>query len=326
MNRLNCLLVAAAVIASVLLSFPLKAQTASPGVQASAPEALFDRNAKPLNVKDIPVLANLEKTGAKLYYLGERSGMHGWFVLQNGQIQMIYVTPDGKTVLAGGMFTSAGENVTGPQITALGNNDKEIADLLSAAAKQQEEIGKTGGDVAGSAFPGQEVSEEKTQPGLAPSVPLSPGERLHQDLQAAASVVLGHNGAAELMIVIDPNCPHCKATWNELREHVFAKKLQVRLVPVSSVLGSDEARVAARLLESASPLEAWDKYVNGEKNALSGKPDPVRSKAILGNRVLAKKWNITATPYLVYRAKDGRVKIVLGKPERMAAVLSDLLP
>ncbi len=40
MDRLNCLLVAAAVIASVLLSFPLKAQTASPGVQASL-EALF---------------------------------------------------------------------------------------------------------------------------------------------------------------------------------------------------------------------------------------------------------------------------------------------
>jgi protein-disulfide isomerase len=289
---------------------------------------LFNRNAKPLDINAVPVLANIVKGGAKLFYLGERSGLHGWFIVKDGQIQMIYVTSDGQTALIGGMFTKDGVSVTEPQITNLTNTNKELAEMLNSASKQQEDVTKAGTTPGGfAAVPGNATAAagKGLAGNLPPSVTISPGERLMQDLQAAASVKLGNNANAELLVVIDPNCPHCQATWRELREPVLANQVQVRLIPVSNNLNGESARVAGQLLQTANPFEAWDKYVGGDKKALAGEPDALHAKAVVSNRVIVDKWNISSTPYIVYRAKDGRVKIVQGQPERMAAVLTDLL-
>ncbi len=307
--------------ASVLAQTP-------PSASASVPaptKDLFTRNATPLDINNIPVLANLVKGGAKLYYLGKRSDLHGWFIVKDGQVQIIYVTNDGKTAIMGAMFTGEGEMVTSPQVAALSDVNKEIADLVNGTAKQQEDVTRVGSTPGGIAsVPSGTGSTEKPAPGSLPSVTLSPGERLLQDLQAAAGVSVGHNENAQLMMVIDPNCSHCQATWRELREAVIANRVQVRLIPISNI-SADSTRIGAQLLQVPNPLEAWDKYVAGDKAALAGEPDSIRVQAINSNRLLIEKWNIQATPYLVYRAKDGRVKIVQGQPERMAAVLADLL-
>ena len=33
-----------------------------------------------------PVLANLQKMGAKFFYLGNHSGLDGWFIVKGGQV------------------------------------------------------------------------------------------------------------------------------------------------------------------------------------------------------------------------------------------------
>jgi hypothetical protein len=286
---------------------------------------LFNQNTPPPDINSMPVLTGFTKAGAKLFYMGERSGLFGWFIVKDGQVQMIYVTPDKKTALIGGMFTSDGDNVTGQQITTLTETNKEVADLVTAPAKQQDDVMKAGAAPGGfAAIPGG-VPVKPEVKGALPTVSLSPGERLLQDMQAAASAQLGKNDSAEIFIVITPSCPYCKATWRELRDAVMSNKVQVRLVPIANAPGSEDMRVAAQLLKASNPLEAWDKYVNGDKNALAGEADNIRLQAVSMNNLLIDKWNIQSTPYLVYRAKDGRVKIVQGKPERMPAVLSDLL-
>ncbi len=330
MVRLNLLLssVVVAALAFAPVAFAEVTAPVSPvGSVISKMEAdgLFNRRPNPPDINNIPVLASIVKAGAKLYYLGERSGLSGWFIVKDSQIQMIYVTADGQTALVGGMFTGAGDNVTGPQINALAETNKEVADLVNGSAKQQDDITKAGADAGGIAsVPGSAPPTGKTLANTLPSATVSPGERLMQDLQAAAGVTLGHNDNAELLMVVAPECPHCKATWRELRESVSANRLQVKLIPITR-LTSEETTAGALLLQSANPLEDWDKYVAGDKSVLSGKPDGVRVQAVMANSSLVDRWNIRSTPYLVYRAKDGRVKIVQGKPDRMAAVLSDLL-
>ncbi len=287
----------------------------------------FDRSVTPPDINAVPILSNIVKSGAKLYYLGERSGLYGWLIVKDGQIQMIYVTADKKTALIGGMFTSEGENVTGPQIVTLAETSKEVADIISTPAKQQEDISRAGSTPGGIASVpgGNPITGGGNNVAAVPTVSLSPGERLMQDLQAAAGVTLGRNESAEIIMVLSPSCPHCKTTWRELRESVMGNRLQVRLVPVTNDPKSDETRAGAQLLKVANPLDVWDRYANGDKNALAGEPEQIRIQAVLLNNQLIEKWNIRSTPYLVYRAKDGRIKIVQGKPERMAAVLSDLL-
>lgn len=116
-------------------------------------------------------------------------------------------------------------------------------------------------------------TEKGSKNGGSFSAPIATGERLYQDfLQAAAGVVVGHNDQAEILMIIRPECSYCKSTWKELRDSVFANKVQVRLIPVSSLLGSDEARMAGRLLQAEKPLETWDKFVSGDNSVLAGDP------------------------------------------------------
>lgn len=315
---------------ALFLAGPVAAQNppASGPAQTPAPSApLFNAKASAPDVNGIPVLANMVKTGARLLYMGERSGMDGWLIMKNGQIQMIYVTPDKQTAFIGVMFTAQGEQVTSSQITALSERDKEVAGILSGTAAQQTEVVRAGlaeGGVASVPVPEQKVSSGNDLVNKLPAVPVSPGERLVMDLKASSNVVLGHNEGAELIMVVSPNCSHCKKTWAELRDAVMANKIQVRMVPINRDPEGEEIKVAAQLLRAPDPLGAWDKYVSGDKTALAGEPDEAALKAIAGNRVMTDRWNIVGTPYLVYRGQDNKVKIVQGRPERMAAVLADL--
>lgn len=296
-----------------------------PSVPATPAKDLFNANAKAPDISSIPALGNLVSSGAKLYYMGERSGLHGWFIIKDGQIQMIYLSPDRQSVVVGAMFTAQGENVTTPQISTLAQSNTDVNQLLNGPAEQQKEIVKAGDQGGAAAVPGDPTASAKQQNNPLPSVPLSPGERLVQDLKASASVILGNADGAELIMVVAPGCPNCKQTWLELRDAVKNHKMQVRLVPVYNSMGTDERRVSAQLLKVQDPMSAWDRYVQGDASALAGEPDEIASKAVQANLSLVAKWNIQGYPYLVYRGRDGRVKIVQGRPERMAAVLSDLI-
>jgi hypothetical protein len=311
-----------------MMAGPVRAQT------VNAATGLYNPDTRPLDINSVPVLATLVKNGAKLFYMGERSGLYGWFIIKDNQIQMIYVTADKQTAIIGGMFTGEGDNVTGPQIETLANTNKEVNDLINNAGKQQEDISKAGVPGGFAAVPGGTPSEAG-QPlaNKLPSVSLSPGERLLQDLQAAAGVTLGKNDQAELLVVMSPSCPHCKSTWKELRKPVEEGKVQVRLIPVikdelkgnKDIAKNEDVRAGAQLLKAANPLEAWNKYAEGDTSALAGEAEGLQVQAILSNSMLMDRWNIKSIPYMVYRAKDGRVKIVQGEPQRMAAILNDLL-
>ena len=260
-----------------------------------------------------PVLASLQKMGAKFFLLGTHSGMTGWFILKDGQVQIIYATPDNKSAVIGALFGENGDNITGQQIASLVQGNKEVADLISAAQKEQATIAQVGSPSAAPA----------SSTGSIPSAPMSPGERLIHDLSGAAGVVLGNASSPEILMVMDPHCPYCQATWKALRDVVAKGGLHLRLIPIAT-LETDNERAAAVLLGASDPLNAWDKYVSGDKAQLAGTPPAAAFLAVRANHTLTDNWKITDTPYLVYRAKDGKVKVVKGEPNDVVTVLRDL--
>lgn len=315
------------VMASALISTgsAASAQMIQPsGSAITSDQPLFNASARAPDIANVPALGNLVKSGAKLYYLGERSGLHGWFIIKEGQIQMIYLSPDKQTVVVGAMFSAHGENVTTPQISALAQTNSDVSQLLNGPAEQQKEVIMAGNQGGAASVPGDAVASQSKEANGLPTAPLSPGERLVQDLKASASVILGKADGSELMMVVAPGCPNCKKTWVELRDSVKAGKIQVRIIPVYNSTGTDERRVAAQLLKVQDPLSAWDRLADGDVTGLAGTPDEAALRAVQANLSIVAKWNIQGYPYLVYRGRDGRVKIVQGRPERMAAVLSDL--
>ena len=297
---------------------PISSTDAAVGL-GPADTTLFNPLSPAPDVSKIPVLGSLIQQGAKLFYLGERSGMPGWFIWLNGQVQMIYLSPDRQTAFIGAMFSNQGDNITGEQIKYLNQSDKEFVTLVNQLTAQQN---------IPSAVPGQplvQAAAPQLLPNNLPAVALTPGERLYQDVKAANGVVVGNNPAAEILMIMDTNCPFCQATWKQLRDKVRANVLQVRLIPITNLDPTGEdTRTGAKLLDVANPLDAWDQYANGNKSALAGASLPDKNRAVLANRELADKWKIKATPYLVYRGKDGKVKLVSGKPDDINAVLRDL--
>lgn len=260
-----------------------------------------------------PVLANIQKSGAKLFYLGNRLGMDGWFIVKDGQVQIIYATPDNKGAMIGALFGPDGENITTFQVENLVQNNKEVADLITSAQNEQANIAAVGAPKPAAAAP---------TTGL-PSAPLSPGERLMHDLSSASTVVVGTPSSPELLMVMDPHCPHCQATWKALRDAVFKGGLHIRMIPIGDA-GSDNERAAAFFLGVGDPLNVWDKYVAGDRSQLAGTPPAAALAAVRANHAVIDSWSIQQTPYIVYRAKDGKVKVVVGQPDKITTVLSDL--
>jgi len=250
----------------------------------------------------IPALAKFLKAGAKAYYMGAHSGLEGWFIIENGQVQMAYTTPDGKSLLTGVMFDENGANVSTAQFRELFDHNKDVKDFFQ---------GRT------------QLALVKAKAAVA-AASSSPGERLLGDLGNAAGVTIGAAGAPQMTMVMDPNCPHCRKTWDMLRADVLGNKLQIRMIPIG--LDPADDPVAARLLEAPDPLHAWDQYVAGDKSALAGTPTAADLAAVHANHVLIDAWHIGYTPYIVYRAVDGQVKIVEGEPKDPATILADLEP
>ncbi len=236
-----------------------------------------------------PALGMFLQMGAKLYYMGQRAGMEGWFIVKDGQVQMAYSAPDGHSVIVGALFGESGENITAVQVENLIRSNKEVATLVQNA--QQAPTAGAG------LLPGQENGQIPVQPapafnakglptgvplatgaGVQPTqqtaaAPLSPGEMLLRDLSGAAGVIAGNPRSPELLMIMDPRCPHCQATWRALHDSLAQGMLHVRLIPISAQ-GGDSERAAAMLLSSADPMSAWDKYIGGDKTALDGTPSP----------------------------------------------------
>lgn len=286
---------------------------------------LFSPKGPEPDINSVPALQRLVQRGAKLYHLGQRSGIHGWFIVKDGQVQMIYLSPDRKTVMIGALLSNDGENVTRAQVRYLMGKNKKLSEMLAKSGKAFGAINK-GGAPGGVASVPSNPNASKTQPkgSAIPSVSLSPGESLIQDLEASAGVILGKNENAQIYMIVAPSCPVCKATWKELRAPVNAGSVEVRLIPVFNSEGEKEIHQSAQLLKAKDPLKVWNKFVDGDEAALAGKPDAGAVRAIASNLNLMSKWNIQNFPYLVYRGKNGRIKIVQGKPERMASILLDL--
>lgn len=265
-----------------------------------------------------PILAKMQNMGGEFFYMGTEYGMDGWFIVKNGQVQMMYSTPDNKAAMVGVLFGEDGTNLTMQQAARVVRENKKLSDLIDAAQKEHDAIMGVGSRSMAGIAP-------NLNPNVIPSAALSSGERLLSELSSAAAAAVGKEGAPEVAMIISPLCSHCKATWKSLSKAVSDGKLRVRLVPAAEAKSEGE-RVSAVLLGLDSPSQAWEKYVAGDKSVLAGTPSEAALSAVRVNTAIADKWKISNLPYLVYRAADGKVKVVKGEvtEDGVAAIFKDL--
>ena len=246
-------------------------------------------------------IQNEVDNGAQIRFLGRDKGFDGWIVIKNGQEQYLYVKPDGSAFLMGLLFDDKGEAITVDQVQRLQNSDGTLLDALASESLVTD----------GNSKNQEQAFEFKT-----------PSERLYFDIENSNWVPIGETGAPILYSFIDPQCPHCHTFIESIRKDYIEKgRVQVRMIPVGF---REETRAqAAFLMATPNPQERWFKHMDGDESALPAKSE-LNQQGVQRNLSVMQSWKLNVTPMLVYRAKDGSVKIVRGKPQDPNAVIADI--
>ena len=253
-------------------------------------------------VPELPApIQTLVDEGAQIRFLGRDKGFDAWLTVKNGQEQYFYVKPDRSAFVMGVLFDEKGEMITIDQVQRLQNSDGTLLDALAS-----ETLVTDGNSKA------KEQSFEFK----------SPSERLYYDIENSNWVPLGETGAPILYSFIDPQCPHCHTFIETIRKDYIEKgRVQVRLIPVGF---REETRAqAAFLMATPNPQERWFKHMDGDAEALPAKAE-LNQQGVQRNLSLMQSWKLNVTPMIVYRGKDGNVKIVRGKPQDPAGMIADI--
>ncbi|HEY0901191.1 MAG TPA: thioredoxin fold domain-containing protein [Micavibrio sp.] len=248
-------------------------------------------------------LETLAKQGAQLRYLGRQGQLDGWIAIQNGQEQYFYVTPDREQVLLGLLFDKTGKMITMDQVAKLQKEGGEVLDILKSAPRAEAATpqSSTAGDI---------TKELK-----------SPSEQMFADIEQTNWVTLGNTAAPVVYMFIDPQCPYCHDFMKSLRKDIEGGRVQVRLIPVG--FRDDTRAQAALLLAVPNAQERWFKHLDGDQQALPVTPG-VNEQGVERNMAVMQSWKLNVTPLSVYRAQDGKVKIVQGRAKDLKAFVSDL--
>lgn len=262
-------------------------------------------------------IQNMVADGAQLRYLGKDMGMDGWVVLKNGKEQYYYVTPNGQGIVMGVLFNTKGDTITLRQINEL---RKKEGDAIDRLAGYPAPIAKKSDEAAS-----PEVAPDFTNPqALIKSVVKPKSEQLFEGVEAANWIAFGEDKAPALYVFIDPECPHCHDFIMDIRKSGYIEQglVQLRLIPVG-VLSETSLQEAAYLLASPNPQKDFFRHLDGEKDVLLADKN-VNTQGVQRNIKLMQDWNLTSTPFSVYRARDGKVKVLEGRPDNIKKIITEL--
>ncbi len=266
---------------------------ASGSAFAQSNDTLLPKMPDPIN--------NLANDGAQIRFLGKDSGVEGWIAIKNGQEQYFYVLPNGS-FLSGILFDPKGKAITVEQVSRLRQQSGEVLDSLTADVTQP----PTHVQDAAKA----DRYEFKT-----------PSEQLYFDIENANWIPVGQAGTPLLYSFVDPQCSYCHNMMIALKPHIESGRVQVRIIPVGF---SDETQAqAAYLLAAPSPVDLYWRYLEGDKDALPASPE-ISKQGVQRNMSLMQSWKLDVTPLVVYRGKDGKVKIIRGMPKNLDSLIADL--
>jgi thiol:disulfide interchange protein DsbC len=129
-------------------------------------------------------------------------------------------------------------------------------------------------------------------------------KRLGLDPATLGALDLG-NGEREVIVFVDPRCPHCRSLLDQLPG--LAERYRLRLIPLP-VLGPDSETAVARLgcLAEQDPDAAREALFAGTLNSLPAPEGACGQTAAQRALVTAQLLGIAGVPYLI--APDGRLQ------------------
>ena len=141
---------------------------------------------------------------------------------------------------------------------------------------------------------------------------------------------VGDEKAPALYMVADPNCRFCHRTWDDLKPLVLGGKLQLRVIMIAGLPGSDQA--ARAILASDLPGQEWlagRGSVDGIQPGAAPEPNSEKwnltTRVLQGNAEFIRRFSIQQTPFLGFVGRDGKLYSSTGTPSDLALFLSPLI-
>ena len=171
----------------------------------------------------------------------------------------------------------------------------------------------------GSGTVGAARAAENSPPPAADQTRAAPdAEALFRAL-ATAHYIREGSGTRILYAFVDPNCPYCRRTFEDLQPLIAREHLQVRWVVVGILTATSPGKAAA-ILGAKDPLAAL-RY-NEERFHYPGGggidedlPSDAIERGLHHNRELMERIGANSVPTLVFRARGGRPTMVQGAPD-----------
>lgn len=115
------------------------------------------------------------------------------------------------------------------------------------------------------------------------------------------AIVVG-NGKSRLITFINPDCPHCRKEWKELRPYLGKVKLYIFLFPFKTA--PESYPKAFYIACSKDKVKALDEVLSGK---FDGNPPKVKECPLVYEHVnIAQELGVQATPYNIV-LKDYKV-------------------
>lgn len=282
-----------------------------------------------------------------------------------GIIQFFYVLPDDRFAVAGALMRRGYVNVTGLQVAAtqqkyiveaeaartnassiaLGANPPAAPSAVLAAdgtaeaaadAAHQEILGAmaTSATTEGPAAAPAPVFQSDA-PAIDPIAserfvdPSIDADELLEATTRTAFFTVGKPDLPAVYMVADPQCPFCHQTWASLKPLVFSGKIQLRIIMIAGLQGSDP--LARSILSQPDPSAVWIAGQGSMAGArIDAAPAPGTSEWNLAGQYLQAnsnfltRYGITSTPFLAYVDKSGRTIASRGVPDSFDDFLAAL--
>lgn len=276
-------------------------------------------------------LAEAVAGGAQIYYLGEFEGLNGWALIRQGQPEFYYANKSNTALMMGLLFDGDGEMITNGQLAQLQYKEGDNMFAITGTVPTSEKSEATVENNAPATAPAPVTAVP--QPSSAPTESLTrdpssvqaltPAQEMFVDIRASNWFTMGERGMYEIFAFVDPDCVHCQAFIRDMEEP-FLKEgyIKIRVIPIG--FNAASAGKAAMLLASANPEERLIAYSKGNTDVLNA-PSNINTAAVDSNRALMRKWGFDATPTIIYRAGNGEIRFIRGKPDDYSAMIQDLL-
>lgn len=297
------------VVSILLLSLSVSKAQEAPSIMELEYNSIIETAPNPEN---IVAFSDFISQGVKFIYLGEKNSVDHWLSVQNGGMQIVSTTIDGKALIFGSIYDSKGNDIVLDAITEVFPNMGEVLYMhskknLRDTIDMELEYFKQSAEI--------EQSKPKSD------VPVD--QLMWQSLEETYYIEKGNPIAPTVYVFTDIFCGHCEELENGLQQYIDRSLVNVRYIPIG-VLSEDSVLAAIGIMSSADPKLAWDDYYDNKNyQVLKTTPTEEGISRIEKNTLTFEKWKLRGTPSIFYKAKSGEVKFIYGQPSSIEELVND---